>query len=468
MLSSLASVVPGDPPAEPDVHDPEACRHEPVTPARRRKQRHGAKQHQTQTHHRDNPHRKGSASDDSGPVQQQPHTGEGGERPDVVERVGQEPADNDGRSKTQQKFSSGPGEEPGIGAVRLGCRGGRGDGHRDECFQEPNDEPGTSTGLPRSDVRRGHRGDAHGHPAPARHRGKFRGARHGFADVAKMVGGAGIDGDRLAAGRAHGTGSRHGPTLAALLYVCQVLCIAKCGAHLNRGLSTVAVESPARSAQAGLKDFRGYRPTRAFQRILKTSANICMLSRSMLTFVAGECPQRTGISTARKPWRRARYSNSGSKPNRSMVCCSKTIRHRSRRKALKPHWVSTKGSRKDMRTTLLNSTPANSRKGDWCTVIKLRLTAREPMATSKCSRASMSLSASSIGAERSASVNKTMRPRDCSTPWRTLKPLPRLRAFGTTRSEGSLPRKDSATAAVRSVEPSSTTRTSTSRSNCFA
>src|SRR5215469_3280052 len=184
-----------------------------------------------------------------------------------------------------------------------------------------------------------------------------------------MVGRASIDGDGLAAGRAQRTrGGHHGHEFRGTVYVCQVLCITKWKA-------THTLVLPC-----GIPDFRGYRPRRAFQRILKTSRNICTLSRSMLTFVAGECPQRTGISTARKPWCRARYSNSGSKPNRSMVCCSKRIRQRSRRKALKPHWVSTNGSRKDRRTTLLNSTPANSRKGDWCTVIKLRLTAREPIA----------------------------------------------------------------------------------------
>jgi len=42
----------------------------------------------------------------------------------------------------------------------------------------------------------------------------------------------------------------------------------------------------------------------------------------MLTFVAGEWPQRTGISTAFSPWR-AQEQQFGSNPNRSMVCCSK-------------------------------------------------------------------------------------------------------------------------------------------------
>src|SRR5713226_3953423 len=67
----------------------------------------------------------------------------------------------------------------------------------------------------------------------------------------------------------------------------------------------------------------------------------------MCTRVAGLCAQRTGISTARRPWRRARNSNSGSKPKRSMRCCSNRMRQGSRRKALKLHWVSTNGKQTD-------------------------------------------------------------------------------------------------------------------------
>src|SRR5208337_2066952 len=70
---------------------------------------------------------------------------------------------------------------------------------------------------------------------------------------------------------------------------------------------------------------------------------------------------------------------------------------------------------------------------------------------------------SSMGEERSASVNKMMSPRASREPCRTLKPLPRLMPFEITRSWGIFPRHDSATAAVRSVEPSSTTMTSVFR-----
>ena len=41
----------------------------------------------------------------------------------------------------------------------------------------------------------GQSGNAHGHAAPAGDGGKFGGALHGFADVAKMVGGASVNGD---------------------------------------------------------------------------------------------------------------------------------------------------------------------------------------------------------------------------------------------------------------------------------
>jgi hypothetical protein len=50
-----------------------------------------------------------------------------------------------------------------------------------------------------------------------------------------------------------------------------------------------------------LSDFLGYFPVRAFHRMMKTSRNIWMLSRIMLTFVASECPHTTGISIDRNP-----------------------------------------------------------------------------------------------------------------------------------------------------------------------
>ena len=63
-----------------------------------------------------------------------------------------------------------------------------------------------------------------------------------------------------------------------------------------------------------------------------------------------------------------------------------------------------------------------SRNKDWCTPISQRSSAREPMATLRAVRAAacQSLSSSSMGEERSASVNSAHSPLDSSMPWRTV------------------------------------------------
>ena len=69
-------------------------------------------------------------------------------------------------------------------------------------------------------------------------------------------------------------------------------------------------------------------------------------------------------------------------------------------------------------------------------------------------------SASSMGDERSASVNITMSPSACRIPWRTLYPLPRLVGFSSSRTSGAVWANSFTTAAVSSREPSLTTTTS--------
>src|SRR6202795_2085560 len=139
------------------------------------------------------------------------------------------------------------------------------------------------------------------------------------------------------------------------------------------------------------------------------------------------------------------------------------MRENSRRNALKPHCVSTNGNRRTTLTMTLNSIPAYSRKTDWRTLISLRFIAREPMATSYYASAARSLSASSIGADKSASVNSTSLPCASSIPRRTLNPLPRLPSLEITRNCPISLSNERATSAVRSREPSSTTMTSVSR-----
>ena len=106
----------------------------------------------------------------------------------------------------------------------LVCRRGRGDGHGDEGFDEPGGEPGARSGLARGDGGCGQGRKTHGDAAPAGDGGEFAGALHGFADVAEMVGGAGVNGDRRALRGAERTGDTHGLDYARVGDGCQVLC----------------------------------------------------------------------------------------------------------------------------------------------------------------------------------------------------------------------------------------------------
>src|SRR5579863_1159704 len=129
----------------------------------------------------------------------------------------------------------------------------------------------------------------------------------------------------------------------------------------------------------------------------------------------------TGTSIAVYPSRRAINSTSTSKPNRSSCCRRKISRAARVSNNLKPHCVSRYGRPAIMRTPKLNTLPADSRKAGWCTPISERSSAREPIATwalAFCA-AVQSLSSSSMGAERSASVNSAHSPLASSIPWRT-------------------------------------------------
>jgi hypothetical protein len=69
----------------------------------------------------------------------------------------------------------------------------------------------------------------------------------------------------------------------------------------NQGLAYPQEKAAGLPFDYRLCDFLGYFPVSAFHRITNTSINIWMLSRIMLTFVASECPQTTGISMDRSP-----------------------------------------------------------------------------------------------------------------------------------------------------------------------
>ena len=81
--------MPGDPPAKTDLHGPKARGHEGVSPGRWSKKSRTAKQYQAQAHHRHNPHGKGPAGDDGGPIQQEPNTRQDRQVPGLKESESQ-------------------------------------------------------------------------------------------------------------------------------------------------------------------------------------------------------------------------------------------------------------------------------------------------------------------------------------------------------------------------------------------
>jgi len=163
-----------------------------------------------------------------------------------------------------------------------------------------------------------------------------------------------------------------------------------------------------------------YRPRTWFHRTFTGSKNAATPPH-VLTLVPTTSLHLTGTSISRYPSRRPMNSTSTSKPKPSSNCRRKISRAARASNSLKPHCVSWNGRPVISRIDRLNTRPAFSRNQDWCTPINRRSSARDPTATCAPSRsvACHSVSSSSIGAERSASVNSAHSPRHSIIPWRT-------------------------------------------------
>src|SRR5258707_13096547 len=92
----------------------------------------------------------------------------------------------------------------------MGFGSGRRPGYRhsDEGLDQPNRKPGARRRLMRCYPSRDDGRQAHGYPAPPGDGGKFGSTPHGFADVTQMVGGTGLDRNRLAMVRPESTYER--------------------------------------------------------------------------------------------------------------------------------------------------------------------------------------------------------------------------------------------------------------------
>jgi hypothetical protein len=129
--------MPGDPPAEADLHDPKARSHECVSPDYWCEKCRATEQHQAQTHHRHYANGKRPSRNDGGPIQQEPNARQSGNYPGVIKSECQKAANDNGRRKTKNEFAAGSGEKRGVGAVRFCGRSGRRDSHSNECFDQP-------------------------------------------------------------------------------------------------------------------------------------------------------------------------------------------------------------------------------------------------------------------------------------------------------------------------------------------
>jgi hypothetical protein len=155
--------------------------------------------------------------------------------------VCQKSSDNDGRRKAEQKFAAGTGKKFRVGAMSLGGGGRRGNGDRDERFDQPNRQPSLRRQLARRDVGRDQSRNAHGHAAPAGNGGELRRTFHGFANVAKMVGSARVDGDWHAGRRTKWAGQRHRGIIARqAIFVKYFILQSK---RLDKDLFAVAIAS---------------------------------------------------------------------------------------------------------------------------------------------------------------------------------------------------------------------------------
>ena len=156
------------------------------------------------------------------------------------------------------------------------------------------------------------------------------------------------------------------------------------------------------------------------------------------------------------PSRWASHSVSTSKAKPSTRSSLKIARAAARRNPFRPLWVSSNGSPSMPRIVRLKTRLATRR-----IIGPLMAAARTPIATGAKWSAPMIWSSSLGPYDTSASVKTISPPSAACIPVRTANPLPRLGWQDSTRTRASPAAMASAAFTVASVEPSSTTRTST-------
>src|SRR4029077_2147108 len=128
----------------------------------------------------------------------------------------------------EEKFAARPREQSRAPSMGLCSRRRGRNSHRDECLHQPNGQPPPRRRLPRRYPCGSYSGQAHGYTAPTWHGSKFGGTLHGFADVAKVISGPCVNGNRFALGGSQWADESHDSQNSSRTFGCQVLCIAKC------------------------------------------------------------------------------------------------------------------------------------------------------------------------------------------------------------------------------------------------
>src|SRR5687768_1693949 len=103
----LATVPPRDRNAEPDMKASKCCRHYPAIPRGWRKKRNRAREHEAQPHDGNDAHGERSAGENTGAVEEEPHSRDHLDQSTAVKDERQQRADHERRRKAEEKLTSG-------------------------------------------------------------------------------------------------------------------------------------------------------------------------------------------------------------------------------------------------------------------------------------------------------------------------------------------------------------------------
>ena len=105
--------------SEEDVESAEACGQEPVAPSGRTEDGEATEEHEAESHDGDGLDRVRASGHDAGAVEQEPGCGKDGLHSGAEQEKCQKGPGDKGRSKAEDDFARGPGEQREAAAVRF-------------------------------------------------------------------------------------------------------------------------------------------------------------------------------------------------------------------------------------------------------------------------------------------------------------------------------------------------------------